>query len=592
MTRIRTLLQSLARLTVPSAIRCVVGDSDPLLLRTIAWSMLLGIFEGVGLFLLVPAASAMINKDAVWGLPIGGWVIVFIVIALAGTFARFRAELVSYDLAIDFLRSVHRRVGEKVATAPLGWFTPSTAPMLSRSVSSELMNTGQIAAHALVPVHTAMTSVLTLTICCWVWDWRIGLMLTIAMPVFALLTRLGIKVSQHDATPTNDANLELTSRIVEFATAQPELRSAGRSDSFDELRDANDAWYRAKTRSLWWESLGLLLSGVAGQAVVVNLILLAALLLNVGAIAVPAALGFIIVSLRFMETLSLIGEAEVALASRKTQMRVLEDVFDLEPLPVPDERATLTAPGDIELVDVDFAYKVGTPVVKGLSLHAAPGTMCALVGPSGSGKTTVAMLASRFYDVDAGKVCVGGVDVRNQTTEQLMEQLSMVFQDVYLFDDTLEANIAFGNPHATPDQVREAGEIAGVGEIVRRLPDGWKTRVGEAGRKLSGGERQRVSIARALLKQAPIVLLDEATSSLDPENEANIMRAVDTLREHSTVLVIAHKLSTIATADRIYVFTHDGQIDDAGTHAELLERCERYATFWKARQDAIGWSLV
>lgn len=585
-------LESLGRITVSSAIRGSIGDGEPLLLRTIAWAMVLGVLEGLGLFLLVPAASAMINQKAVWGLSIWGWVIVFLVIAALGTVSRFRATLTSYALAMKFLRLVHRRVGEHVALAPLGWFTPNTAPMLSRAVSSELMNTGQIAAHALVPVHTSMMAGLTLTVCCWTWDWRIGLMLTIAIPVFGLLTWVGIKISQHDAQATSAANGELTSRIVEFATAQPELRSAGRSDSFDELREANDAWRRARTRSLWWESLGLLLSGVAGQTVVVSLILLSAVLLDTGVIAVPAALGFIIVSLRLMENLTDIGEASVGMASRKPQMKVLEDVYDLEPLPVPAERATLTQPGDVELVGVGFSYQPGTPVLTDLSLHAEQGTMCALVGPSGSGKTTVAMVISRFYDVDAGSVRVGGVDVRNQPTEQLMEQLSMVFQDVYLFDDTLEANIAIGNPKATQAEVHEAGEIAGVGEIVRRLPEGWDTPVGEAGGKLSGGERQRVSIARALLKRAPIVLFDEATSSLDPENEANIMRAVDKLREHSTLVVIAHKLSTIANADRIYVLTDNGRIDDVGTHTELLARCPRYQAFWNARQDAVGWSLV
>jgi ATP-binding cassette subfamily B protein len=218
--------------------------------------------------------------------------------------------------------------------------------------------------------------------------------------------------------------------------------------------------------------------------------------------------------------------------------------------------------------------------------------MCALVGPSGCGKTTIAKLVARFYDVDRGVVRVGGDDVRDQRTEDLMAQLSMVFQDVYLFDDTLEANIRVGDPNASGDEVREAARLAGVTEIVERLPRGWETPVGEGGHALSGGERQRVSIARALLKRAPIVLLDEATSALDPENEANVLASMERLRETSTLLVIAHKLETIRTADQIVVLDDTGRIAQRGTHEELVGAPGRYRDFCRAREAAAGWRLA
>jgi ATP-binding cassette subfamily B protein len=217
--------------------------------------------------------------------------------------------------------------------------------------------------------------------------------------------------------------------------------------------------------------------------------------------------------------------------------------------------------------------------------------MTAIVGPSGSGKSTITSLIARFWDVDAGTVRVGGADIREMPTEQLMSQLSMVFQDVYLFDDTLWANIAVGDPSASREQILEAAAMSGVTPIAEALPAGWDTPVGEGGRALSGGERQRVSIARALLKGAPIVLIDEASSALDAENEANVLASIDRLRETSTLVVIAHKLDTVRKADRIVVLDGDGGIAEAGTHESLLEHGGRYRSFWDQRQAASGWRL-
>ena len=278
----------------------------------------------------------------------------------------------------------------------------------------------------------------------------------------------------------------------------------------------------------------------------------------------------------------------------------LDDVLDrlerIEKAPFidGDGRDVVPERHDIRLEHVSFSYEgrdgVRREVLHDVSLDVPEGSTCAIVGPSGSGKTTVSSLMARFWDVDSGRVCVGGHDVREFTCDSLLQNFSMVFQDVYLFDDTIEANIAFGCEGATHEQVVKAARRARCDEFVSQLPQGYDTVVGEGGSALSGGERQRVSIARALLKDAPIVILDEATASMDPENERLVQLALTELTRDKTVVVIAHRLPTVEQADQILVMDQ-GRIVQRGTHRELLEREGLYRDFVEARAQAEGWRL-
>lgn len=244
---------------------------------------------------------------------------------------------------------------------------------------------------------------------------------------------------------------------------------------------------------------------------------------------------------------------------------------------------------DIIFDHVSFGYGE-KEILHNVSADFRPGTMTAIVGPSGSGKSTMLRLIARFYDPQSGTVRFGGTDEKAIDPEKLMSKISVVFQDVYLFQDTIESNIRYGKENATHEEIIVAAKLAHCHEFIMKLPEGYQTMVGEGGSTLSGGEKQRISIARAILKDAPVLLLDEATSSLDPENELDVQRALEELVKGRTVVMIAHKLKTVAGADQILMLDQ-GEIVERGTHAELLQNGKKYAHLWNVQQETSGWQI-
>jgi ATP-binding cassette subfamily B protein IrtB len=485
------------------------ADGRRLLRRQVALIVAYAVAQGIAFVLLVPILGALLEHDTARATRWLGLLAAVTVLAGAAFYAQ---AMVAHRLGGTLSRTVHRRLGDHVASLPLGWFGPERVGELARLSSQGVTDVMGAAGHLLRPMVAAIVTPATVALAMFAVDWRLALATVLTAPLIYGAHRWASSLARRAAVGVQRAAAEAGGRIVEFAQIQPVLRAYGRSGERNALLDAALlAQHAARRRQLWQMSMGLVASSVAVQLGFLFVMVFGTDLALDGQIDVPELVALLVLVARFGQPMVEAADITGALRVAQGSLRGVRRVLDVAPLPEP---AAARAPegSAIALRGVRFSYGAQT-VLDGIDLDVPPRTMLALVGRSGAGKTTVARLVARFWDVDEGSVQIGGVDVRAMSTETLMAQVSMVFQDVYLFDATIADNVRAGRPGATDAEVRAAGAQAAVDEIVARLPDGWDTRVGEGGTALSGGERQRVSIARAILKDAPIVLLDEATAA-------------------------------------------------------------------------------
>lgn len=560
--------------------------------RSKSMSIGLGLIEGIALLLLIPTLTAVTSGQAAWGASLSVWLGALALCAVIAAIGVYFQTYYGYLAAMDMIANILQRIGNQLARLPLGWFGPKKTGLISRIASAGVMEAGEGIAHFVAPVLRYGVVTIVLLIGTLTWRWQLGLVLAAAIPIAIIFSAVSRWLKNRGDALTQPTSKEASNRIVEFAACQPALRAAGQAAAFAPLLRAIEEDESAQRKSLWYGVVANLVNGVAIQGVIVALIIMAARLGESGALSPIMTVAFIGLALRFTWMLQQLFNHLLAIENARPSLHAMKSIMNAKPLAEYDGKAELSAPGSVEFDRVTFGYEAKTPVVRDVSFTIAPKQMVAIVGPSGSGKTTLFRLISRFWDVDSGAVRVGGVDVREQSTAQLMAQLAMVFQDVYLYDESLIENIRVGNKQASEAEIKHAAQLAGADEIAARLPRGWDSQVGERGGRLSGGERQRVSVARALLKGAPIVLFDEATSALDPENESHIEDSLNALRKQATVVVIAHKLDTVRNADQIVVLNADGEIAQIGTHGELLEKGGLYRDFWDARRQARGWKLA
>ena len=480
-------------------------------------------------------------------------------------------------------------IGDKLKRVPMGYFNDQSLGELTgitTTVLDEVESTGPM---VLVSILGGLINSAVMLLCVLFWDWRIGLLALAGMLVYLALLSGMEKQSAKIAPKRQRDEARLVEAVLEQLQGMSVIKSfnlTGKGDkrvrqALEDSRANNLAVEKLFTPYIWGQEMVLHLFSVLILAASVGLCL-------TGAMSLANALMAVIVSFLIFSQIQSAGSGVSALRLVGSSIDHANQVDDI---PEMDQRGTAIRPESHEIVfdHVNFSYG-SRPILKDVSLTIPDRTTTAIVGPSGSGKTTLCNLIARFWDVDGGRVTIGGRDVREYTLESLMEQVSMVFQRVYLFADTVENNIKFGCPDATHEQVVEAAKKACCHDFISALPDGYNTVIGEGGATLSGGEKQRISIARCLLKDAPIVIFDEATANVDPENEDQLQKAMEALTREKTVLMIAHRLKTVRGADQILV-VDQGRVVQKGTHDELIRQAGIYRDFVSERTESSRWTL-
>lgn len=506
--------------------------------------------------------------------------------AILNRFSQLQQTHAGYFMVADKRISI----GDKIKRVPMGYFNDQSLGELTGITTTVLDEVESAGSMVLVNILGGLINSLVMLLCVLFWDWRIGLLALAGMLLYLLLLSGMEKKSAQIAPKRQRDEARLVEAVLEQLQGMSVIKSfnlTGKGDqrvrqALEDSRSNNLAVEKLFTPFVWAQEMALHLFGV--------LILIAAVWLYLSG-SMPLANALMAVIISFM-IFSQIQSAGSGVSALRLVGSSIDHANQVDEIPEMDQDGAELHPEahDIVFDHVDFSYG-SRPILKDVSLTIPDKTTTAIVGPSGSGKTTLCNLIARFWDVDGGRVTIGGRDVREYTLESLMDQVSMVFQRVYLFHDTIENNIKFGCPDATHAQVVEAAKKACCHDFISALPAGYDTVIGEGGATLSGGEKQRISIARCLLKDAPIVIFDEATANVDPENEDQLQKAMEALTREKTVLMIAHRLKTVRGADQILV-VDQGRIVQKGTHSELIKQPGLYADFVGVRQEASSWKLA
>lgn len=480
-------------------------------------------------------------------------------------------------------------IGERLKRIPMGYFSDNRLGDIAAAVTTTLEDIENNAVTVLEKVAGGFIHAIVIGIWLLSYEWHIGLLSFIGLGV-SLLIYVGIQKAGKRLSPKRqEAQVNLVTGVLEYvqgmgvvkAFGLGETSEKGMNAAIEESADAN-----IRLERVFSSLIGIYLT--VFKLVRSSILIVAPYLLLGGEITSVKCLLLLVSSFMIYSGVEMFGSMASIARVIEASLDRLDNVLDM---PVLDEQGTDIMPEhfDIELEHVSFSYG-GENVIRDVSVKIPEGTTCALVGPSGSGKTTLVSLVARFWDVQEGNIRIGGYDVKEYTCDSLLRNFSIVFQNVYLFEDTIENNIKFGASDATHEMVVKAAKKACCHDFISELPEGYQTLVGEGGASLSGGERQRISIARAILKDAPIVILDEATASVDPENERELQQAIAELTKDKTILMIAHRLSTIRNTDQILVLDK-GCIVQQGTHQALMQQEGLYRRFVDIRKQAIGWQI-
>ena len=555
-------------------------------------SIVLGVLAALFSALKIPAIGVMLGAILAGGVTAKTILMllsIMLISVIGSSILKYRATALQTDGGYSTTANKRVQIAEHLRYLPMGYFSENSLGVITSVTTNTMDNLSGVSTRVVMLVTEGIFSTAVMTLAVFLFDWRVGLLIIAGLAVYYAVNHALQMKSEQTTHRKFTGDTVVVEQVLEFIKGIAEVKSYALIGSYNHrLEAAIEENVNANT-DMELKLLPLMLAqNAVAKLIDMGVVVLSLILYTNGHMALLNCVMLCICSFLLTEGLEQAGTQSSLLRVVDTCVNQATDILNLPAMDISGAELTPERCG-LHAENIRFSYGE-KPFINGITLDIPEGTTAAIVGPSGGGKTTLCHLLSRFWDVDGGQVILGGHDVREYDMDSLMQNFSFVFQNVYLFHDTIANNIRFGQPDAPMEQVIAAAKKARCHDFIRKLPQGYDTVIGEAGSSLSGGERQRLSIARAMMKDAPIIILDEATANVDPENEKELMEAIQELTRKKTVIMIAHRLKTVRHADQILV-VDKGQIVQRGTHDELMTQDGIYRRFISGREKAVGWKL-
>lgn len=504
-------------------------------------------------------------------------------------FVRKKSAMLQTEAGYNAAANKRIEIAQHLRYLPMGYFNKNSLGSITSVATNTMENLGDVATRVVMMSTQGILNTALIIVMLLCFDFRIGLIAAAGVILFFVVNSLLQKAGDKLSAEKVESDQKLVSEIMEYVQGIAEVKSYNLfGKQTKKLNKAIDNNVKVNTEMEFAFIPYMTIQNIITKLTGAVMMFVSVLLYLNGSMSLMICIGMTICAFMLYSSLEQAGSYSALLRTIDICIDKAQKILDLDTMDI-DGKDIIPQNYDIDVNNIEFSYDK-RKIIDGISLHIPQKTTTAVVGPSGGGKSTLCNLISRFWDVDGGNIRLGGIDVREYSMDSLMKNFSFVFQNVYLFADTIANNIAFGRENATREEIVTAAKKACCHDFIMSLPDGYDTVIGEGGASISGGEKQRISIARAIMKNAPIIILDEATANVDPENEKELVEAIDALTKEKTIIMIAHRLKTVRNADQIVV-VDSGKIAQLGTHTQLMQEGGIYKNFVNARQQAAGWKI-
>lgn len=504
-------------------------------------------------------------------------------------FVRKKSAMLQTEAGYNTAANKRIEIAQHLRYLPMGYFNKNSLGSITSVATNTMENLGDVATRVVMMSTQGILNTALIIVMLLCFDFRIGLIAAAGVILFFVVNSLLQKAGDKLSAEKVESDQKLVSEIMEYVQGIAEVKSYNLfGKQTKKLNKAIDNNVKVNTEMEFAFIPYMTIQNIITKLTGAVMMFVSVLLYLNGSMSLMICIGMTICAFMLYSSLEQAGSYSALLRTIDICIDKAQKILDLDTMDI-DGKDIIPQNYDIDVNNIEFSYDK-RKIIDGISLHIPQKTTTAVVGPSGGGKSTLCNLISRFWDVDGGNIRLGGIDVREYSMDSLMKNFSFVFQNVYLFADTIANNIAFGRENATREEIVTAAKKACCHDFIMSLPDGYDTVIGEGGASISGGEKQRISIARAIMKNAPIIILDEATANVDPENEKELVEAIDALTKEKTIIMIAHRLKTVRNADHIVV-VDSGKIAQLGTHTQLMQEGGIYKNFINARQQAAGWKI-